>query len=61
MNAPTPRRRRAGKKAERQVLRIPPCYLCGRKGTEESPLMLERKSGKWRCAWGCMEWQEEKV
>jgi hypothetical protein len=58
MNAPTPRPRRASKKAERQVLLIPPCYRCGHRGTPDRPLMLERKTGKWRCAWRCMQVEE---
>lgn len=53
MNAPTPRPR-TYRRQERVELRIPPCYRCGHRGTPERPLMLERETQLWRCAWACM-------
>lgn len=51
MNAPVERRR--AKKRTDNYFKIDPCYICGARASRTRYLMLERRTGKWRCVTPC--------
>lgn len=56
MNAPVERqgsRRAVKREDDDNYFKIDPCYICGARATKKRYLMLERRTGKWRCVTPC--------